>query len=521
MQTTTLRRCRRQLGYLALAIALLSARALAAVQHGDAEALVGAEVEAWADETFARLLDEYRISGGAIAVTQGDDVVLLKGYGHARKLTNEMVDEESEFRIASLSKTFLATLVAQLYERGRIESLDDPANKYLKRMQLPAYVPPGGDQAGREVTVWDLLTHRGGFDRDGVIANDPRPYAPLKPDAIIEALPAIVREPGTFSIYCNACSGALGIMVEDIVGQPLETHMEEGIFAPLGMLDSAMARGGPGPDIVTQYAFEPGKPFLALPYPAAGSAYTYFSGGVNSTARDMAKWLISNVQQGQGKGPALVSPETYRLMHDRHIGNHPDASGFGMNFFTYEYNGETVLEHYGSIQFRSLQLLMMDRKIGVFMSVAGGGPAGDRSGLFEGEPIDGSARVMAAASHSGMRALILEYFLGKLSAADAASGAGDLTRFAGSYVRIPEVPGAEPSDDGLAVSVSEDGTGLLVDGVGVYRPVDANTFVLDGTLPVETGFSRGNRYSFEARGDGSVVMFPHVNAGGFIRRPAD
>ena len=94
-----------------------------------------AEVEEWADETFGRILAEHRVSGLAIAVTQGGEVILNKGYGYADWVARTPVDPNtSQFRIGSLSKTFLSTAVAQLLERGQIDSLDDPANKYLERV---------------------------------------------------------------------------------------------------------------------------------------------------------------------------------------------------------------------------------------------------------------------------------------------------------------------------------------------------------------------------------------------------
>lgn len=128
----------------AVAIALLAsgcatqrqsaaARANPATAATDA-AIDAAQLEQWADETFGRIIEEHRVSALAIAVTQGNRVILNKGYGYADWATKQpMKPDQTQFRIASLTKTFLATAVAQLLERGRIDSLDDPVNKYLKR----------------------------------------------------------------------------------------------------------------------------------------------------------------------------------------------------------------------------------------------------------------------------------------------------------------------------------------------------------------------------------------------------
>src|SRR3954468_21069262 len=74
-----------------------------------------ADVQAWADDVFGKILTEHRVSALAIAVTQGDKDIFTKGYGYADWASKKPVDPETtQFRIASLSKTFVGTAVAQL-----------------------------------------------------------------------------------------------------------------------------------------------------------------------------------------------------------------------------------------------------------------------------------------------------------------------------------------------------------------------------------------------------------------------
>ena len=478
------------------------------------------QVEQWADETFGKILEEHRVSGLAIAVTQGGEVILNKGYGYADWVTRTPVDPDtSQFRIGSLSKTFLSTAVAQLLERGQIDSLDDPANKYLKRIQLES-------PSGKDITVWDLLTHQGGLGGAPVFipeTDDERPVPPLPADFVAANTPDVVREPGTISIYCNPCSATLGFLVEDITGQTLEDVFRENIYAPLGMTHTTLTNEpDPGPDMVTQYAFAPGGPPVALPYPAI-SPYISYAGDVNSTAGDMAKWLIAHIQEGGGTGPAILSPETFQLMHTRNRGNHPDMSGFGMNFFTYDYNGERVLEHYGSIRFRSMEFMMLDKKIGVFVTMGGGGEPNDELLAAADQTLPPTTGpVERALSHSGVRALVLEHFLGTLPLHPDPDV--DLGQYTGVYRNIPTAVATAPGRGGRGgrggrtVEDSGDG-GLVIGGLGVYRPSGPHTFTLDGTLPLESGFRDSNKYVFVTGPDGVTRMFAHVNAGGFERVP--
>ena len=71
---------------------------------------------------------------------------------------------------------------------------------------------------------------------------------------------------------------------------------------------------------------------------------------------------------------------------------------------------------------------------------------------------------------------------------------------------------------GRTVEDSGDG-GLVIGGLGVYRPSGPHTFTLDGTLPLESGFRDSNKYVFATGPDGVTRMFAHINAGGFERVP--
>ena len=470
-------------------------------------------VEQWADESFGRILSERRISSLAIAVTQGDTVIFKKGYGYADWTTRTPVNPDtSQFRIASLSKTFIGTAIAQLLEHRKIASLDDPVNQYLKRVQLKSF-------AGKHVTIWDMMTHQGGLGPSPVFVDgetEPLPVPPLPAEYITSRMPEVVREPGTLSIYCNPCTATLGFMIEDITGQTLQQYLKENVFGPLGMSHTAVVteHNPQSKDIVIQYAFAAAGTPTALPYPNI-TPFLAYAGAINSTAGDMAKYLMAHIQEGSGSGPKLMSPATYKRMHARHRGNEPNSSGFGMQFFTYDYNGEHVLEHYGSLNFRSMEFLMLDRKIGVFVTFAGGGLAGPNAPPAAGNATSVEGEVKPAMSHSGVRALVLEHFLGKLPIRKDMKV--DVGRYTGVYRSIPaRASGGPAGGRGVEVKDSGDG-GLVIGDLGVYRPSGPDTFTLEGTLPLQSGFGVSNRYVFVPDNTGTMRMFAHINAGGFER----
>lgn len=471
-----------------------------------------ADLERWADATFGRWLAERRVSGLAITVVQGDDVVLSRTYGYADWDTKRPVDAATtRFRIASITDSFTGAAITQLLERRRIESLDDPANKYLKRFQLAR-------NEGQEVTILDLMTHRAGFALLGPTGGPAGVPIPLPGDFIKSNLPGYARRRDTHSTFLSVNVSVAGFIVEDVTGRTLAEYLRENVFMPLGMTRTVLSNATEaGPELARSYAFSPTGLPLLLPY-VGGPAINLGAAGMDTTAADMARWLSAHLQEGRGTGPAILSAESYRLMHRRLRSNHPAQSGFGMTLFVYDYNGEKVLEQYGNLQTRSLELMLMDSKVGIFLAMAGGGPPPASLAAAATAPAGAPTVVVERpVSSSGARDVILKHFLGGLPMRKGARV--DLAKYLGSYESIGHTANYSPSflaTRPFSVVESGDG-GLIINGVGVYRPSGKDMFTLDGELPVSSTFIFSNRYAFAAGRDGTMRMYGHVDGGGFER----
>jgi CubicO group peptidase (beta-lactamase class C family) len=470
-------------------------------------------IEQWADATFGKAVAEHRVSGLGFTVTDADKVIFIKGYGYQDWASQKPFDPNvTKTRTASTTKQFIGVSVAQLLERGKIASLDDPVNKYLKRFQLPP-------NNGKQVTIWDLLTHRGGFASNGgnLEFTAETTKTPMSGEIINSVLPGYARPADTVSVYCNICVGILGFMIEDVSGHGLPDYLEENIYKPLAMTRTELSVGDQPPaDMIVQYAFVENGVAVPLPYPTL-SPLIAAAGSTTSTTADYTKWLMANLQEGSGPlGRALLSDKTWKLAHTQHRANYPGASGFGMMFFTYDYNGERVMEQYGSLQHRSMIFWLMDKKIGIFVTMAGGGRPGEGVEIPTGGGLAKvSGSVEPAISHSGARALILEHFLGKLPF--DRSRKVDLAKYTGDYQNIARNPNSNQPANILKVADSGDG-GLLIDGRGVFRPSGRDTFTLDRPLELQAGFGVSNKYVFATDASGKVTgMFGHINAGGYER----
>lgn len=505
-------------GFTGLLVAAWLALPAAAAEAPPADVFTAKSIAQWADATFGKVVAEHRVSGLGFTLTDADKVVFVKGYGYQDVATQKPFDPAvTKTRTASTTKQFIGVSVAQLLERGKIASLDDPVNKYLKRFQLPP-------NAGKQVTIWDLLTHRGGFAGNGgnVDFTPETIKTPMSGDIIKAVLPGYARPADTVSVYCNICTGILGFMIEDVSGLGLPDYLRENIYKPLGMTHTDLTVGDQPPaDMIVHYQFVENGPAVMRPYPTL-SPLIAAAGSTTSTTADYTKWLMANLQEGNGPlGKSLLSDKGWKLVHRQHRVNQPGGSGFGMKYFTYDYNGEPVMEQYGSLQHYSMIFWLMNKKVGIFVTMAGGGKPGERVQIPTGAGLaKTSGPVEPAMSHSGARALILEHFLGKLPF--DRNMKVDLAKYTGEYLNVARNPNPNANFNQQPLKVTDSGDGGLIIGErGAYRPSGQNTFTLDRPLELEAGFNVNNRYIFAVDGAGKVTgLFGHVNAGGYEKTAA-
>jgi len=104
------------------------------------------------------------VPGMAIAVVKDDEVILTHGFGISNIETRTPVTPETIFAIGSSTKAFTSTLVGMLADEGKMY-WDDPVTKYLPYFQLDIE----SDNESDQVTIRDVLSHRTGFTRMGLL----------------------------------------------------------------------------------------------------------------------------------------------------------------------------------------------------------------------------------------------------------------------------------------------------------------------------------------------------------------
>jgi CubicO group peptidase (beta-lactamase class C family) len=265
-----------------------------------------------------------RLPGLALAITQGDRVLYVKGYGTAGN--GQPVTPQTQFFIASVSKSFTALAVVQLVEAGKID-LDAPVQTYLPDFiladpdaasQTPALAPERS--AGASVTVRHLLNQTSGLSELG-FADMQLP----QPETIKECVTSLrtarpIAKPGTEYHYFSPNYGILARLVEVLSGQPFSEYLDKYIFMPLELSDSlsvvTSSEGMQKADHLAQghlVAF--GIPFS---YPEA-RGYLGGSGGVITTAKDMAHYMICQNNDGRYHDKQLVTPDSTCLVLCGHL----------------------------------------------------------------------------------------------------------------------------------------------------------------------------------------------------------
>jgi CubicO group peptidase (beta-lactamase class C family) len=324
-----------------------------------------AELEAY----VTRAMSDWRIPGLAMAVVAGDSIVFAKGYGVREVGRPDPVDPATRFAIGSTTKAMTVLALGMLVDEGRIE-WDDPVIEHLPHFRVAdPYVT-------RELTVRDLLTHRGGLGN----ADQLWTVTDFSADEIIRRVATIEPAYSLRSrfVYQNIMYAVAGDVVAAASGMSWAEFLRTRIFRPLGMTGT-----------VPFIADLAGQPNVAIPHAATGDDVRTVAnrsvdpvgpaGSVWSSAADMASWTRFMLDTARVGDQQLVSAETWReiispqviapaSMYTITALTQPDFFTYGLGWFLHDYAGEAVAMHTGSINGMSALIgLLPEHGVGVYV----------------------------------------------------------------------------------------------------------------------------------------------------------
>ena len=186
-------------------------------------------------EMLTDLVENERFPGLAVGIASDNKILLAGEYGTANVLTGAPVVRRSLFHQASVSKTFVATAIMQLVERGKVD-LDSPIINYLTYFKL-------ADEQYRNITVRQLMNHTSGMPDEDDYAWERPEYDEQSLERYVKGIAhrKLLSDPGEKFAYSNIGYEILGDMIAKVSGMSFEHYMKTNILEPTGMQCPALS----------------------------------------------------------------------------------------------------------------------------------------------------------------------------------------------------------------------------------------------------------------------------------------
>jgi CubicO group peptidase (beta-lactamase class C family) len=291
---------------------------------------------------FKKLIDNKKLAGVNCLIWKDGQVIYQQSEGYRNLETYESMTIDTIFRIASMTKPITSVLAMMLYEEKKL-NLQDPVTKWFPQfgnMKVLKGQPGEYEDANKDITVFDLLTHTAGFTYGGFQKGK------LKDDYLkvlggdidteltneqwvngLASLP-LVSQPGEIFNYGKS-TDLLGILISTIEGRSLGKVMEEKIFEPLGMADTffnvpdnkknrcASNIGYDESGNVINLETVPSQ--MAFKERPADLEFEAGSGGLWSTMEDYLKFARIFEEDGSSDGVQILKKETKDLVCSNHL----------------------------------------------------------------------------------------------------------------------------------------------------------------------------------------------------------
>ena len=311
----------------------------------------------------------WEVPGMAVAIVKDGEIVLSKGYGVKELGKSGDVDGDTQFAIASNTKAFVASCLAQLVAEGKI-GWNDKVKDYL-----PYFSVYDNPYVSSEATIKDLLCHRMGL---GTFSGDVLWYKSEKEPADFVKQANYVPEVFGFRNgygYSNLMFIAAGEVIREVSGMPWEAYVKKNFIEPLGMNNTTLKLA-----MVNENVATPHKPTLdngTVPIKWVSWDKVSAAGGIISSTNDMAKWMMMNLNGGEWSDRTYIDKEQQNLLWTPHNnfkiseagkeslpGRH--FAGYGLGWGLMDYHGNLVVSHGGGYDGMYSRVVMVpDINLGV------------------------------------------------------------------------------------------------------------------------------------------------------------
>jgi CubicO group peptidase (beta-lactamase class C family) len=249
------------------------------------------------------VLDKEHVPGAGVALVANGQLLWCGGIGKADLAANREMTCDTEFRVGSISKTFVALALLKLQEEGKI-------NLYARLQDVAPEIPFKNPwEAAHPVRIVNLLEHTAGFDdmEPSEIYN----FRDRYDFPLLEAFkrfrkPQTVRwPPGTRMSYSNPGNAVAGYLIEKVSGIPFDQYIRDNFLRPMGMEHADF----PFTDanralLATGYGGNPPKP---SEYPFI---YLRPAGDLKASPGELAKLVQFLLRRGKAGDAQLLNTES-------------------------------------------------------------------------------------------------------------------------------------------------------------------------------------------------------------------
>ncbi len=302
-----------------------------------AHAVVNSRFDALASLTEAKM-KEFGVPGVALGIVSGNDV-MIRALGVTNVEDPLPVTDHTVFPIASISKTFAATVLMRLVEQGKID-LRAPVRTYLPDFRVR------DEAVSRDVTVWHLLTHLGGWE--GQVSGPERGTETLK--NFVASLTDLmqVAPPGKAWSYNNAGFSIAGRVIETVTGTSINRGISDLVFTPLGLQHAGTTAGD---FIVNRFAAghttRDGKAILQRPFSPSASVT---AGGVGLCITDLLTYASFHMGDGStANGERVLKRETLEQMRTPQAHKQTTDDDIGLAWHIRHVGGVRTYGHGGTL----------------------------------------------------------------------------------------------------------------------------------------------------------------------------
>jgi CubicO group peptidase (beta-lactamase class C family) len=267
------------------------------------------------------LMEKFKAIGLGVAVVKDGELVYTHSFGLKDVESKTPLTDKDIFRIASISKSFSATSIFQLIEKGKLSLDDDFSSVVGFKVRNPKY-------SATVITVKMVMSHTSSInDSEGYFNLDA-----INPDKNPNWAKCYNSyEPGKGYQYCNLNYNMIGTVIEKLSGERFDKYVKNHILDPLGLYGGYWVESLDSNRFATLYEYDGKKETFApaeLAYSprseeiskyVMGYSTPIFSptGGMKISATDLAKYMSMHMFQGKYKGVRLISKRSAKVMQTK------------------------------------------------------------------------------------------------------------------------------------------------------------------------------------------------------------